>query len=525
MLVLSSSWAWEYIPTTTNGAFDSAEYLTVDSDANIFAVGFIGGNAVIVKLNGTTGKEIWRWTFANSQDRWVQINALKVEPNGDLFAAGTSYDTVSYHDVFVLRLSATTGQSVWEKRIDGDGEDADLGWALALDSAGNAIVAAKTTNTPRTFGYDFTVLKLSGSNGQLLWRYRLLWEQRGSSDSAGIIAVDGGDDVIAAGSIESSGNFQFSIAVVKLSGSDGDEIWRRIIPGGGYFGSITTGMDLDQSGNPIISGTRGFSSGSELLVAKLDRENGMEIWNRSLRGSRSYNNDAAVSSMGLDLNGDIVAVGGIDWAGAVFKFSSSSGEVLWQTAVEGIENQRGFLRKLDLDVEGNAVITGFTQTLETDLDISVIKVSGASGQELWRRTFNGIRNDRDEGTDVVVDRDGDVAATGYISNSDTGFEFIVVKLFGATGEDFPPSAQNLVGSLLQFIATLEVPNGIKESFLAKLNAAVHSAERTGSSKSIINPLRALLEEIKATRGKRLGVPAADALARQVEQAITRLEYL
>src|ERR1044071_2366453 len=100
----------------------------------------------------------------------------------------TQYDGTNYPSVF------------------GPDDSYDQGRAIAVDAAGNAVVAARSDG--------FHVSKYSGNSGALLWEQRV---GTGSnySDAAMTIATDANGDVIAAGMLGSD------FYTAKYAGKDG----------------------------------------------------------------------------------------------------------------------------------------------------------------------------------------------------------------------------------------------------------------------------------------------------------------
>jgi hypothetical protein len=92
------------------------------------------------------------------------------------------------------------------------------------DSSASASATAPISN--------FGVVKFSGATGALLWRRELAGNSdRFTQDFARAVAVDGSDDVIAAGMILSKGAAVQDFAVVKLAGSSGATLWQQAIDG------------------------------------------------------------------------------------------------------------------------------------------------------------------------------------------------------------------------------------------------------------------------------------------------------
>ena len=111
----------------------------------------------------------------------------------------------------------------WQTNVKGTANDNDEARAVAVDSAGNVVAAGFTKNAGT--GQDFTVIKFSRLNGAELWR-RAINGTANDGDAAFAVAVDAADDVVAVGTVGRTG-LDRDFFVVKLSGADGAERWRR----------------------------------------------------------------------------------------------------------------------------------------------------------------------------------------------------------------------------------------------------------------------------------------------------------
>lgn len=82
-----------------------------------------------------------------------------------------------------------------------------------------------------------------------------------------------------------------------------------------------------------------------------------------------------------------------------------------------------------IDASGNVVITGFTMNTSRarkDYDIYTAKFAAASGALLWEKIYDGGYGN-DEANSVVVDPDGNVYVTGFMTNSAGNTDFITIK--------------------------------------------------------------------------------------------------
>jgi hypothetical protein len=285
---------------------------------------------------------------------------------GDVVAAGWVENTSSSQDFAVVKLAGGNGNQLWRREIDGTAGGGDLAFALAVDSDGNVVAAGAIQNTATD--NDFAVIKFSGADGVELWRKEINGSVNGSDVARGV-ALDAVGDVIAVGETQNSccGASGFDFTVVKLSRLDGSEVWRAVIDG--------TASDTD----------------SGLAVA-------------------------------IDAGGDVLSAGVLINAGTsrdftVVKLSGATGAEVWRREIDGSANDSSFgdqPEAITVDVLGDAIAAGRIENAETGVDFFVIKLAASDGGEVWRQEIDGSANDTDSATAVAVDLQANVFAAGEV---------------------------------------------------------------------------------------------------------------
>lgn len=188
-----------------------------------------------------------------------------LHPGGDVIAIGEVHEIDTAHNRFtdggrhiaVVRLARETGAVVWQHVVT----EYSAAYRVALDSAGDVVVAGhiavgSTENHPDFWPRDMIVLKLDSDDGAELWRTTIDSGVGGPIDSAYTVAIDADDNVIAAGRLQTAiidpywdvlfNGGVHEMSIIKLAGSDGAEIWRRLIPN-----TVTS------AGNPLVAGVYG----------------------------------------------------------------------------------------------------------------------------------------------------------------------------------------------------------------------------------------------------------------------------
>ncbi len=370
---------------------------------------------------------------ANGDD---EAFAVTVDTAGNVVAAGFTSNTGTLRDFTVVKFSGVDGTTeLWRQEIDGTANGNDQAAAVRVDGVGDVVAAGFTTNSGTSA--DFTVVKFSGADGTELWRKEI----NGTADMFDValaVTVDGVGDVVAAGFTINSGT-SADFTVVKFSGADGTELWRQVIDGTANDFDEALAVTVDGVGDVVAAGfTQNTGTSRDFTVVKFSGVDGTELWRQVINGTADMF-DAALA-VTVDGAGDVVAAGFTTNTGTlrdftVVKFSGADGTELWRQVINGTANDNDEALAVAVDAAGNVVAAGRTRNTATLGDFAVVKFSGIDGTELWRQEINGTANNNDEALAVAVDGAGDVVAAGKTWNTDTFTDFAVVKFSGVDGTE------------------------------------------------------------------------------------------
>lgn len=250
---------------------NAAIAVALDGAGDVLAAGFleniwVGEDFAVIKLDGATGAEAWRFTmngtsFDGDPDDHVDLDfdaAVDVvaDAAGDVLAAGWLDNAGSRQDLYVVKLSGIDGSVLWSRQVSGTtvgGRDA--GASLVLTADGRALVTGTTDNAGT--GADLTIVELDGASGEVL---SLTARDEAGDEEAVRAALDG------AGRLAVVSNASSDIAVAQVS--DGTQVWRHVIDGGGVVPDFGTGLALDAGGDAFVAGS--FNGGTAFVVAKFD---------------------------------------------------------------------------------------------------------------------------------------------------------------------------------------------------------------------------------------------------------------
>ena len=396
-------------------------------------------------------------TLANPRD---EVRAVTVDGTGNIVAAGVTENIGTGRNFTVVKFDGASGVELWRQVLLGTAGIAsfnDMANAITVDAAGNVVAAGATANSGT--GRNFTVVKFDGASGVELWRQVLLGTAVSSNDVANVVTVDAMGNVVAAG-VTSDGCMQCTV-VVKLDGVSGAELWRQVLKGTGQSGSNEiNAVSVDAASNVVAAGATGNSgTGQNFTVVKFDGASGVELWRQVLPGTAStVSSSDAAHAVSVDSAGNVVAAGATTNTGTsqdvtVIKLDGASGAELWRQVIAATGDGRDVANAVSVDSAGNVVAAGRLSPDFRTSDFLVIKLDGASGVQLWRQALRGSGSlpiNFSDARAVTVDAAGNVVAAGMTAS----LYFTVVKFDGASGVEL--WRQDLTGTSTGGNATVTV---------------------------------------------------------------------
>lgn len=247
-----------------------AHDLTVDDIGNVYVAGAAfapsgpqpsdrGLDYLTVKYN-TAGAEQWSRTFRGPLGLENAAYAIAVDNAGNVVVAGSYVVHVNYTGNLNSRLNFGTfkydrnGNVVWFADYGETNNVADFPAAMALDAGGNVIITGFSENFEGN-GPHWVTLKY-GAGGGLEWARGVtagLWT--GNPPSG--LAIDTAGNAYVSGTLWDE-NSQRAITTVKY-GLTGAEDWRAQFDASTVFeinyGSFAVGVHADTSGRVLVTGT------------------------------------------------------------------------------------------------------------------------------------------------------------------------------------------------------------------------------------------------------------------------------
>jgi len=401
---------------------DRAQAVAIDAGGNVALAGYFSGTIdlgtgpltsehlpwlsendykdVLVARYLPDGVPLWaRRIGAEADDR---ANGVATDVAGNVaitgsvsnyvdFGDGTVTGTGGSNDAFVAVYAAADGAYLWARRMGGSGSE--TGYAIAVDAAGNVVVAG-TFQGAVDFGTGF-LTAAGGTTDQDIFVAKYsptgtpLWTKRFGGATAFEyvygVAVDAAGDVLLAGAFSGTVGFGgaalasaggYDAVLVKLSGGTGAHVWSKGF--GGTGDDYGYGVAVDPSGNVALTGafrnTADFgggplasAGGSDLFLASFT-PSGAHRWSRRAGGSGDDAGRAVAVAGDLVVTGafqgtvdfgagPLVAAGGGDQFVARY---GAAGTLVWARRFGGLGYQYG--AAIAMGASGNPIVAGYFQT-------------------------------------------------------------------------------------------------------------------------------------------------------------------
>jgi hypothetical protein len=399
---------------------------------------------------------------------------MALDSDGNVFVSGSSMGNggtgdspYGAYDIYTAKYAAITGQVLWQRRFNGLANHLDEARAIALDGAGNVVLAGRSLTTNESRHY---IAKYAAQDGTVLWEHlgpagylrtvavtasddivvagalnwtqpfdfytakhaptddRLLWEQRynalaNRSDHPQALALDDAGDVIVTGA--SVGMAAVDYYTAKYRAVNGSLIWESRYNGPANDGDFASALALDHSGNALVTGYSWNESDTDWLTVKYAAATGALLWERRFNGPSNVSDMAA--AIVLDRDGNAFVTGSSDYHYHTVKYAAANGAMLWDRP-----GPAGMPRAAATDSQGNLVVTGRSTGTNAFLDCYTAKYAATDGALLWEQRYNGAANGIDEAVAASVDDSDDVVVTGRTFNGKND-DFYTAKYRGFDG--------------------------------------------------------------------------------------------
>ncbi len=222
------------------------------------------------------------------------------------------------------------------------------------------------------------------------------------------------------------------MVVMKLDRDDGHEIWQRLIDGPAHGDDRAWTVIVGPDDHPVVAGLAPTSAEEAgFLTAKLRASDGTVIWSRTLAGA-ILNPDDKSCWLTILPGGDVVLAGktwGASYDVLLHRFDATDGSQVWHqqfnTGGTSADEPRGMIRNSAGDQIYVAGVRGG--------DYMALGFGPEDGQLNWSSGYNGPPGWYDAATCLVEGPGGEVIVGGYSSGATTGWDATVVAFDPSDG--------------------------------------------------------------------------------------------
>ena len=355
---------------------DIATCVDVDNNNNVIVSGFaslfnpnVGYNTndIMTIKYSSTGAYLWGDAFSgpgNNDDRSVAISVTK-DSSGNPYVLGYGKNASGNDDIYLIKYSPA-GTRLWSKIYNGGSDDYPS--SFVIDKNGDVIVVGYVI---KNGNFDWYVSKHSSSDGNVLWTY--FYDEAGFEDRALSIASDKNDDVLVTGFITTTGGIK-DIQTLKLSGSNGSLIWQKKLnrTAGENQGKKVLLDPVD--GEVVVAGTvTNIEGDRDVYIAKFKNTDGSLIWEKTV--SRLSINDNLADAV-IDISGNVCLganTGSYDSQDVMAVKFDHEGNLLGASLYNGVANRQDGVEKIAVNRFGETFLAGYTTTSNGDTDILIFK--------------------------------------------------------------------------------------------------------------------------------------------------------
>jgi hypothetical protein len=258
----------------------------------------------------------------------------------------------------------------------------------------------------------------------------------GGSEITAVLLAENGD-VISAGVIGDPVLAPWELAITRHAAADGAVRWRHALTNTGPL--YQWGVSLARApGNAYVAVTHQRERYQEFTgsIVKVSSD-GTEQWRHDPTDHVGF------YSVAVDKNGDVVAAGAIspldpnDHDLIVLKVSGDTGAELWRRVITGVEDSVfDRFSSVAVDSQGQVFAGGelFADAVLGFPDFFVVKLAGESGEEVWRRFVPSLSGHGGHAAAVAVDANDDLIAGGWAVLV-AWCDFTIAKFDGTSGDE------------------------------------------------------------------------------------------
>lgn len=350
----------------TTGQSQIAEALAVDAAGNVYVTGwqkvFSAGIDVLTLKYSPTGALLWEQRYPSPGGN-NQPNDIALDASGNIYVAGASWVTAQQDFDMLLLKYDTNGNLLWDRTLDnGDGQ-LDTAYEMAIDPAGNAILAGYTEPNAYLAKYSPT--------GDLLWDREHIGFS--TNDEWRRIETDATGNIYVLGEISPPGQPNH-LWTTKYDPS-GNILWERTYTGTASQSCYAGGLAIMPDGGVAISGQSWDLPSHISIVTIRYAPDGTELWQRLEKAGYAH---ASGDDVVVDAEGRVYVTGygyNISYREDIITLGyTPDGDRLW-TQIYANPEPKGsdYPQAMAVDGAGNVFVAAHSWEFATSNDFTTIR--------------------------------------------------------------------------------------------------------------------------------------------------------
>jgi hypothetical protein len=431
-LVNTQVWVRRY--NVPGNSYDAAMQVVVHGAGNVIVTGESPGQGTdfdfaTVKY-ANDGTALWTNRYDGPAHQRDVASFVAVDGADNVYVAGDSVGLDTGPDLAVIKYSSN-GVPVWTNRYNSSGTNYDFPVGLAVDAAGNVVVAAGSFYAAAP---EFTTLKYD-TLGIGVWTNHYN-DPANIEDNPVALGMDNSGSVFVTGGSEGTGTGE-DYATVKYAG-DGTCLWTNRYSR--TFLDQPSALTVDRAGNVIVTGDS-LGVGPHLYVTIKYANDGTALWTNILVGP-TYQG-ASLPRVVADTAGNVFITGGSPGANSLGDFNvvklAGNGIPLWTNRYIGLGATNGWIAATITDNAGNFYLDGYsTAPGGSNNDYVTVKYA-PNGTPLWTNSYNGSANRDDYAYAMAVDDAGSIYVTGDSDGGLSSFDYATVNYADYLSYTPPPN--------------------------------------------------------------------------------------
>jgi uncharacterized delta-60 repeat protein len=438
----SQGWRSDYHGQGDNS--DNVNAIVVDASANTYLAGYMNSrndlrDMCVIKLN-SSGDTLWVRTYNGSDNGIDEATDLKVDNSGNVYVTGYTKESTTDYDITTLKYSPT-GALLWVAKFDnGAVSGEDKGAKLILDPSLNVYVTGYVDrNASSLLNEDVVLLKYNNS-GMLQWNKQFNGAGNGKDVPSALVYLNSSKIVVTGNSF--NGTDQDALTL-EFSAS-GTQLWSKTF-NGGSGDDKATGILIDGAENIYISGRTSNGTDNDLLCVQYS-VTGVQNW---VYTNDSGNGDDEFNAMTIDVFGGLY-LAGISSNGnnsdLLLVRLSNTGNELWRKTQDGVGQLNDIATALFFDQNYYVVVAGETESIgnmgQIQSDFWLTKFNEA-GDLVWSKTYDSGELYNDGINALAHDNMGNIYVTGNSYIQANQKDIVTIKYDSPLGiSDFGSDMEN-----------------------------------------------------------------------------------